>query len=453
MGIFIEAETEPYADTRESLRNETNEAATRAGPEGAAGVRRPVRGYQLKERSFATIRILGRGNEFFNVIDAAGEYYEIEEGRRRTQRYSNFFVNSVTEERHEKVQVIDNFGDPILLLFGEAPRSVNVSGALLNTADFNWRNEFWENYDKYFRGTRLVELGARLYLIYDDRIFEGLILKAQAQETANTREYLPFSFQMFITGYTPISLVGDPNFPVPNDGTDYTQDSVYEQGLRAWEQSRRLQSDAAQQKLLLLNKAAYARETITGDLADLVRGGILDAGDPSIASFLSRASSALGGRESANDVQSLFGGDRGGNASSQGRRTIPLREEIIHNVDEFIGGVPQGIDQSVIDSLPKIEQWSFADASIDEQIEMIANTATALSPNLTSATLPFDPSDTQYFDMMGRAGRADQEVRSKGGRRKRTLSSGRTKPNTRSESFRDVPFGIVAADGEFPSGG
>ena len=118
MGVFVEATTEPFTELRQSIAEVERENAVRSGPEGAAGVRRPVRGYQLKENSYATLRIIGPNSQFFEVIDAAGETFIEGEGVRKTHRYSNFFVNSVQEQRSEKKQIVDNFGDPIIFLFG-----------------------------------------------------------------------------------------------------------------------------------------------------------------------------------------------------------------------------------------------------------------------------------------------------------------------------------------------
>ena len=203
MSVFIEAETDPYIAERMNMK-EDYQSQFRSN----ANIRRPTRGHVLKEDS-----------------DAAGEEVYAQDGKAYTTYYSNFFVQTVQEQRSEKQQIVDTFGDTYIFFFGEAPRLVQVQGMLLNTADFNWRDEFWENYDRYFRGTKLVERGARLYLIYDEVIIEGYMVSASATESAENPWVMPFGFQMFVTGYTALSSIGNPVIPGYDEYGTYKKDA------------------------------------------------------------------------------------------------------------------------------------------------------------------------------------------------------------------------------------
>ena len=252
MAVFIEARTDPFVERREATARDI-----RAHGRGQFAGRRPSRGYQLKEDTFAVIRVMGPDGQFMSVIDAAGEEYSTETNTGVTTQYSNFFIQSVSEQRQEKQQVVETFGDSWIFFFGEAPRLLQVSGYLLNTADFNWRAYYWEKYDRYFRGTRLVELGARLYLMYDDIIEEGYMIGASAQEGADPMPaVLQFSFQMFVTGYTNVSRLGDPDFPAPTD-MDYAQLSSYDQAIQNWQRGRNLQRELSSQAVIEANRKGY----------------------------------------------------------------------------------------------------------------------------------------------------------------------------------------------------
>jgi hypothetical protein len=89
---------------------------------------------------------------------------------------------------------------------------MQFQGVLLNTWDFNWEAEWWENYENFLRGTRCVENDARLYLQYDNVMIGGYIIGCAAQKQAEQRNFTTFSFTMFITDYTNLSNpgVGDP---------------------------------------------------------------------------------------------------------------------------------------------------------------------------------------------------------------------------------------------------
>lgn len=90
--------------------------------------------------------------------------------------------------------------------------------------DFNWRTEFWYNYENYLRGTKLVEQNARIYLHWDDIVVEGYMLGADAADDADMPYHIPFTFQLFVTNHTYLSqYLGLPEYPIraTNGMTDY----------------------------------------------------------------------------------------------------------------------------------------------------------------------------------------------------------------------------------------
>ncbi len=169
-------------------------------------VRRPVRGIQIKDETFATLQVRQSNGIAVPLFDAASPT-----NTGKGVRNSNFLLQSVAEQRIEKQQIIMTFGAPYIFFFGEQPRMVTVTGVLLNTEDFNWRAEWWENYDLYLRGTQCTMNHTRVYLSYDDIILEGYITQASANEDAGNRNLVQFQFQMFLTNYQNISNIGDIN--------------------------------------------------------------------------------------------------------------------------------------------------------------------------------------------------------------------------------------------------
>ncbi len=167
-------------------------------------VRRPVRGIQIKNDTYATIQVRQANGIAIPLFDAAAP-----SDTGKGIRNSNFLLQSVTEQRAEKQQVILTFGEPYIFFFGEQPRIITVSGTLLNTEDFNWRAEWWENYDRFLRGTQCVRQRTRVYLSWDDIVVEGYVIQANSVQESSERNLVPFSFQMFLTNYQNISNVGD----------------------------------------------------------------------------------------------------------------------------------------------------------------------------------------------------------------------------------------------------
>ena len=210
MAVYIQAQTNAFANTRGKAKKEGTDQ----------NVRRPLRGIQVKPNTYAVMRVKKANGEDVYLYDSSATEHP-EEGETRigkSTNYANFLIQRCGEQRAEKQMIIETFGEDYVYFFGERPRFLDVSGMLLNTADFQWKNEFWANYDKYLRGTKLVEQNARVYLYIDDAVIEGYIIGASTSSDANQPNMLPFSFQLFITHYQMIENVGSMYIPKSDRG-------------------------------------------------------------------------------------------------------------------------------------------------------------------------------------------------------------------------------------------
>lgn len=208
MAVFISVTTSAFGD----------DAARRRPPQN--NVRRPLRGIQLKEDTYAVLRARTATGEDIPFLDSSSPI--VEDGIGRSAFYSNFLVQQIQESRVEKQQIIETFGEDYIYFFGERPRFINVTGILLNTKDFNWKSEFWENYERYLRGTRLVEQNARLYFYFDDVVIEGYIVSATSAYDTGSPYHLPFQFQMFVCNYAVLSTPGSVYFQQNAEAEDQT---------------------------------------------------------------------------------------------------------------------------------------------------------------------------------------------------------------------------------------
>jgi hypothetical protein len=221
---------------------------------GMANVRRPTNGITLREETFASIRVVSGDGINQKIIDAGSRLkdgtnpLQVTVGDKTyvaNETYSNFLLQNIAEERNEKVQVLETFGEPYIFLYGERPRILNCQGILLNTFDFNWEAEWWANYDNFLRGTKCVENDARVYLAFDNTLVGGYILSSSATKNSQERHFVQFQFQLFVTYYESFSNLGDPyvagsdtpSFPV-NDATFASDrpknpiDWAFESGVR-----------------------------------------------------------------------------------------------------------------------------------------------------------------------------------------------------------------------------
>jgi hypothetical protein len=221
MATFVEITPDPFATSFASvLANQQGNAleAANSGLSNVYGefdhVRRPVRGIQLKRDTYATIEVRTADGNNIPLTDAGGLLLD-DQGKDAalTNRYSNFLAQSIQESREERSQVVLTFGEPYIFFYREQPRIIQVSGVLMNTEDFNWRAEWWYNYDNYLRGTRCVENHSRVYLSWDDVIVGGYLMNCNAQESSDNRNIVMFSFSMFLTDYANISNLFSTDFP------------------------------------------------------------------------------------------------------------------------------------------------------------------------------------------------------------------------------------------------
>ena len=183
-------------------------------------IRRPTRGIQIKEDTFATIRVVvADGGKNIPLVDAGSRrkdpsknnaFFEVG-GKRATDIYSNFLLQQIQEERMEKQQILETFGEAYIFLFGQRARVITFQGVLANTFDFNWEAEWWHNYDNYLRGTKCVEKDARVYISYDNTLVGGYIISTSSAKDSMNKNHVQFQFQLFVTYYSNFSDVGNPN--------------------------------------------------------------------------------------------------------------------------------------------------------------------------------------------------------------------------------------------------
>lgn len=215
MAVFISVTTSPF--------EEVFERAQDTAPTGSPqNVRRPFRGIQVKRDTYATIKVVDALGNPIPLIDSSAP--PAEEGGRIGQSlaYSNFILQSVEEQRVEKQQIVETFGEDYIFFFGERPRVYTFNVLLINTRNFNWKSEWWTNYENTLRGTRLLERNARMYIYFDDVVIEGYMLQAQATATTDNPYMMPLIFQVFCTNHAFVSEVGSIFTPLADTSTRTT---------------------------------------------------------------------------------------------------------------------------------------------------------------------------------------------------------------------------------------
>ena len=113
--------------------------------------------------------------------------------------FSKFFLEGVNESHSERSQIVQTFNDWYVYFYGQTPPVYRFSGHLLNTVNYNWKNEFMYLYENFWRGTKAVELGAKIAITYDYQQVQGYILNINTNINALTDKAAPFNFDMLVT--------------------------------------------------------------------------------------------------------------------------------------------------------------------------------------------------------------------------------------------------------------
>ena len=157
-------------------------------------VRRPMHGMDIPEDTYATITIRrANGKELGLLLNTSTK------GVSGSTYTTNLIVQRVDENRQEKQQVVETFGEDFVYYYGQRPRVLTVAAILPDSDDFQYAQEFWTNYDRSLRGTRLVTRDARVFLSVAGQVFEGYLSSAQTSRSADQPRIVQLNIQMYVT--------------------------------------------------------------------------------------------------------------------------------------------------------------------------------------------------------------------------------------------------------------
>ena len=230
-------------DNDDSYRRSRHLRNLGRGVEGNAVSEEDIREHSLarqlqpKEESVATIRLVRRLNSAERAQAKTSEsnlpWVNL------IPPNTKFFLESVQENREEKVQVIDTFGEWVAFFFGRKPEVYSYSGTLLNAKNQNWKNEFQQNYDLFLRGTQAVKYRATVMLQYDDVIVEGYMLNNSIQMNAMAENAVPFSFNLLVINRAPVNALGMIGARIARSGGTLLEHAVFEDMREALDLSQK----------------------------------------------------------------------------------------------------------------------------------------------------------------------------------------------------------------------
>lgn len=387
MSTYIELQTDAFARNLENLQESANF--------DFAGVRRPFRGIEIKDDTYAIIKVIRSNGKEIPLTDSGSRVTPQSNSRQAnsidnppiggTFNYSNFIAQRVTDARQEKQQIVETFGEPFIFFYGERPRVLNVQGVLMNTTDFNWKNEFWHNYERYLRGTKLVELGARMYFYYDDQIVEGYMLDAQASHDSTLPYHVPFQFTIFVTAHTYLGLIESTNMYPISANVQIPADNLRD--TKSFDQViRKLRQKADELRpndlVSTIESVQFASELAAGGVTGkaaimgaIIRG--MSDYEAKVQGFLANIKTYFYGRRMIVPT-GLAGAERLAGPALQAneatflgespRRELPLRSKISDNYDEYVDGQSTAFAQAIVQET--IETIELSDSEYEKKLRL-----------------------------------------------------------------------------------
>lgn len=165
-----------------------------AGTMTSGHIRRPTRGISIKQETFAQLYIVDS-----LTTESQVELRNSSASGGTSSFTANFLVNSVSETRAEKSQPVPTFGHDYIYFFGQQPKIVNFNCTLLNSENFRWEEEWWYNYEHYFRGTKLAAESRMIRLVVDETVIYGYMTNCTASKDSQNPHVVPISFSIHVT--------------------------------------------------------------------------------------------------------------------------------------------------------------------------------------------------------------------------------------------------------------
>jgi len=131
---------------------------------------------------------------------------------KQTYFYTDFMMTEIVYGQEEVMQYVPTKQGRILF-FGKGPMTLQVTGLLMNTEDFPWKDEFLKNYRQNLGGSDLAKAGRVAAFVYDNWAHLGYITAIQMHESADREDAVLFSFV-----FMAILVIELPNKVYPGKG-------------------------------------------------------------------------------------------------------------------------------------------------------------------------------------------------------------------------------------------
>ena len=113
--------------------------------------------------------------------------------------FKNFSLLQVNESRAELAKITKTFGKKWhAFFFNQEPRVYSFTGIFLDSKNYNYYEDFMKAYDMYLAGSKCLENNYKMYLSYENKIIDGLMLGINTTSNSSDIHHKGFSFQLLV---------------------------------------------------------------------------------------------------------------------------------------------------------------------------------------------------------------------------------------------------------------
>jgi hypothetical protein len=137
--------------------------------------------------------------EPFNELDLpAAINVTLQDSTKIIPEYTSFFLSSAQEQDVEKLQITDTKGQFWAHFYGRKPRVWSYTGTMVSARNHDWPTLWDALYERYLRGTRCAELGARVQLTYANKAVYGWMISSSKALTSDNSHGVGLAFQVLV---------------------------------------------------------------------------------------------------------------------------------------------------------------------------------------------------------------------------------------------------------------
>lgn len=113
--------------------------------------------------------------------------------------FKNFSLLQANESRAELAKITKTFGRKWhAFFFNQEPKVYSFTGIFLDSKNYNYYKDFMKAYDKYLAGSKCLKLNYKMYLSYENKIIDGLMLGINTTNNSSDMHHKGFSFQLLV---------------------------------------------------------------------------------------------------------------------------------------------------------------------------------------------------------------------------------------------------------------